>query len=300
MFLQWLCPALPWGAPEGAFRPGRHTSDTIGKQSDRVNPVSFKFHGGADQDLSSEVQESFEAMFKRELASINAWFVQENWTPHHHPDLQVFVSTDYKISRALVPAWNGQCGRVEFPAWRVGAGKAAIIHELTHVYFPNGNRFLAEGLAIYLQAILGKNSAFPNFGQPLHEQARDRLREMAPAFRSGDVASLDAVRLDELDAIPTPNPLTLEAARRFYREERHVQGGIYSIAGSFLQFLIETYGLSRFSALYGDTPLRAGELDAGLPERWLNAYGYSLEELEAQWKFLIVGACPDTTELVSL
>jgi hypothetical protein len=33
---------------------------------------------------------------------------------------------------------------MEFPAWRVMAGEAAIMHELVHVYFPNGNRLLAE------------------------------------------------------------------------------------------------------------------------------------------------------------
>ncbi len=54
---------------------------------------------------------------------------------------------------------------MEFPAWRVNAGKAAILHELAHVFFPNGNRFLAEGLAVYLQAGHWRQSGVSEFRQ---------------------------------------------------------------------------------------------------------------------------------------
>jgi hypothetical protein len=78
---------------------------------------------------------------------------------------------------------------MEFPAWKIVAGEAAILHELVHVFFPNGNRMLAEGLAIHLQASIGGNPAFPNFGRPLHEVAAQVLGRMTA--KAADDASAD-------------------------------------------------------------------------------------------------------------
>ena len=85
------------------------------------------------------------------------------------------------------------------------------MHELVHVFFPNGNRLLAEGLSIHLQARIGANPAFPNFGQPLDDMAVDVLRRMAPEFAGGEAAALDAVNLAALDRIATPSGLRLRA-----------------------------------------------------------------------------------------
>jgi hypothetical protein len=294
MFLQWLYSPLPWSVLARA-RTSYSVNDALtitAKQDRDETDTSVKFDACTDESLSCRERATFEAQFRRDVASVRAWFVRENWMPRLLPELRVYVSADYKISRALVPAWDGRQGQIEFPAGRAVAGKAAIAHELIHVYFPNGNRFLAEGLAIYLQTILGGNPAFPNFGRPLHDLARDRLREMVPTFLPGDIASLEAIQLAELDAIPTPNPLTLRAARRSYEGEQRLQAGVYAIAGSFLQFLIEAHGLEKFRKLYMCTPLLVGRLNAGLPERWLDAYGHSLADLEAEWKSLIAAARP--------
>ena len=68
------------------------------------------------------------------------------------------------MSGLAIPAgWNSRSGEL-FPATRL------IAHELAHVLFPNGNRFLAEGLAVYLQAAIGGKPEFPNFGRSLHQQ----------------------------------------------------------------------------------------------------------------------------------
>jgi hypothetical protein len=197
----------------------------------------------------------------------------------------VLVSDAYKISRALVPAWERRSGVLEFPSWRVVSRKAAILHELAHVYLPNGNRFLAEGLATYLQALLGGNPAFPNFGRSLHGLARDSLLEIV----SGKTDALASVQLAELDATPTPNPLALAAARRRYERQADIQAAIYAIVGSFVEFLIESQGLERFQKLYRTTPLIPGRLGAGAVERWFEIYGRTLADLEAEWKSLIVG-----------
>lgn len=259
------------------------------KEKDRASrDIAIRFDFAAsEQSLSAGERASFCADFRRELASLQTWLAhwQDSPTTLPLPELHVLVSDAYKISRALVPAWERRSGVLEFPPLRVVSGKAAILHELTHVYLPNGNRFLAEGLATYLQAHLGRNPAFPNFGRPLHGLARDGLLEIV----SGKTDALGSVRLAELDATPTPNPLALAAARQRYERQADIQATIYAIVGSFVEFLIESRGLERFQRLYRATPLIPGRLEAGVAGRWSEIYGRTLADLEAEWKSLIVG-----------
>jgi hypothetical protein len=182
---------------------------------------------------------------------------------------------------------------MEFPTGRVVTRKAAIAHELVHMLFPNGNRFLAEGLAIYLQDEIGGNPAFPNFGRPLHRLARARLGEMACGLVHGDVTSLHDVRLSALDQIATPSALALEVGQALYGEEPRGQAFIYPIAGSFVEFLIETRGIEPFRMLYMSTPLVPMERKPGSPARWIDVYGHSLVDLELQWKTLMVTSVLD-------
>ena len=250
-------------------------------------------YAGADlayAERGTAQRESFESRFYRELDNVRAWSARANWKQISVPNLQVFVSPEYGISRALVHVWAGRGGRMEFPGWRVMSCKAAITHELVHVLFPNGNRFLAEGLAVHLQAAIGGNPAFPNFGKPLHDRARELLQEMIPGFLDGDPKSLEQLHLSELDEIATPNPLTLRVGQEFYGEEPRGQARIYSIVGSFVQFLIETRGTEKFGALYEQTPLLPSARNAGASDRWRNAYDFSLSDLEDEWKSMIVGA----------
>jgi hypothetical protein len=185
---------------------------------------------------------------------------------------------------------------MEFPAWRVIAGEAAIMHELVHVYFPNGNRLLAEGLAVYLQARIGGNSAFPNFDTPLHEAVRECLPAMMPEFSRDDPRGVEAIHLAELDAVATPDALSLNVGQEpygaWYGKNPHEQARIYSLAGSFVQFLIEAYGMDKLRALFVRTPLVPLERAAGSPDRWIEVYGLSLTALEQHWKSLILASAP--------
>ena len=172
--------------------------------------ATFDFDGLVDgmayPSLSADQQASFKSDLRRELAAIATWAREVGWPPPPAIELQVLVSDEYRIPRSLIPAALGRRGRMEFPAWKVVAGEAAIAHELTHVLFPNGNRLLAEGLAVYLQAKVGGNPAFPNFGTPLHELARELTHRMLPELAPGDAASLEKLRLSDLDRIATPSP----------------------------------------------------------------------------------------------
>jgi hypothetical protein len=254
--------------------------------------VTFHFEGKVDgvpyPSLSPGQQDVFVAGFFSEVERLRSWCTAERWLPDAFPALQVFVSDEYRISRALIPAAIGQRGRIEFPAWKIVAGEAAIAHELVHVYFPNSNRLLAEGLAIYLQVRIGGNPAFPNFGRPLHETAIDVLRTMVPEFANGDPRALDQVQLGGLDRIATPSGLRLRVGLRLYQIDDVGFAHTYPLAGSFVAYLIETHGLERFRTLYLRTPLRPFERDAGSPERWDEVYGAPLDEIAREWKAQLV------------
>jgi hypothetical protein len=251
----------------------------------RIDRFNFDI---SDHDTRQSFAEArkleFKSDFNRELDRLQAWALAHRWDPLQVPGFRVTVSDKYWISKALFPAWSGRLGHMEFPTRRVGARTAAIAHELTHVFFPNGNRFLAEGLAVYIQAEIGGNPAFPNFGRPLHELAGERLQDMIPELSHRSWEGLDKVHLDKLDEIPTPNPLVLEVGNNFYGEEPRGQGSIYPIAGSFIQFLIETKGLDKFRDLYSLTPLVPLSLNAGLTDRWRGVYDAPLGELAQEWK----------------
>jgi len=261
-------------------------SDASGR---RLGEIRFEALFGAEP-LTHATQNEFKADLCRDTARLEQWALDHHWliAPARSAlKFRVVVSERFKISKSLVPAWSGHPGHMEFPTWRVVARKAAIAHELAHVFFPNGNRLLAEGLAVYLQAAIGGNPAFPNFGRPLHDQVRSQLCSMAPEISHGDSTSLDSIRFFELDAIATPRPLTLRVGNEFYGEDPHGQMHLYPIAGSFIQFLIERYGVDAFRQLYERSPLLPLQQNSGLPDRWSAIYSRTLDDLAQEWKTLI-------------
>jgi hypothetical protein len=254
---------------------------------DRPTSIESNFEFAADeadgQSLAPGTQQEFRQDLHRDLERLADWAAAQRW-PYLLPRLDITVSRKYRISRSLVPAWYGRVGFMEFPSSRVIARRAAIAHELVHVIFPNANRLLAEGLAIYLQAEIGGNPAFPNFGRPLHEQALELMWKMQPQGADSNTKSFDWIELSQLERIATPNPLEMRVGPDFYGEEARGQGHLYPLAGSFVQYLVETYGMEKFRALYARTPLIPSQSDAGTPNRWTDAYGLSFEDLAGCWK----------------
>ena len=101
---------------------------------------------------------------------------------------------------------------MEFPANRVAAGEAAVAHELVHVFFPNANRMLAEGLAVYLHQCVAPNPAFPNFKMGLHQLVAQLLETEAGPFTGVD--DLKKINIESLDKIPTPDDLTFRIGQQ--------------------------------------------------------------------------------------
>lgn len=186
--------------------------------------------------------------------------VQEWWGPAFTGELRLRVLRKRGPARSLILAWHGgKRGIIEVPLWRVRENKFPSLHEIVHVYAPNGSRFLAEGLAVYAQEALGGCPAYPNYGKDLHVTARD-------ADDDTSLAVLDGVTL----------PTTLGRVGN----GQHM----YLLAGSFVRFLIETAGLGKFRELYARTPFVPGQRVAAAPERWREVYGRSLTELETAWR----------------
>jgi hypothetical protein len=257
-----------------------------------ISTFHFTGVGGAASSLAAAQQHRFKADFRSEIARLSAWLNEHGWPASSPSELQVVVSDDLRMSKSLVPAWLGRQGRMEFPAWRVSAGEAAILHELVHVYCPNGNRLLAEGLAVYLHTRIGGNPAFPNFGVPLHQAAHEGLSEMVPGLDWDDPKALEPIHVAELDTIATPDALMLGIGPERHGKTPHEQARLYCIAGSFVAFLIEAHGMDKLRRLFMRTPLIPLKRAPGSPERWIECYGQSLAPLEQHWKSLILASAP--------
>jgi hypothetical protein len=177
------------------------------------------------------------------------------WGRTWNEPIRIHVSSAYRISRALVPAHQGNRGFMEMPLRRMRDNSGSLLHEIVHIYAPNQNRFLAEGLAVYLHTRLAGNPAFPNFGEDLASSAARSVWEVR------SLAALNDVR--------TPQPLGS------IMDERRA----YIIAGSFVGFLIENRGLERFRGLYEATG-------------YAKAYGHSLATLEQEWRASLATPSP--------
>ena len=208
--------------------------------------MTFKLSG-----INSTAAATFQGEMQRARAMVREW-----WGATFEGSISIQTNTERVLSMALIPAWRGERGQMIFGAKRVNAGEAATVHEMIHVYAPNANRFLAEGLAVYGHDLLGGPPAYPNFGKSLDDiSGRSANRELAMG----------------LERTSTPNPL----------ESTSKDGE--AMAGSFVKFLIERHGMEKFRALYALTPLAPMQRDPGEPARWQQVYGQSFEAIVDAW-----------------
>jgi hypothetical protein len=170
--------------------------------------------------LSAEMSHSALPFVREIQVAIRA--VCEWWGPTYSGPFHIVVNNVFRESMALVPAWYGKIGYIFFPdsvayLYRV---RAATVHEITHVFAPNANRFLAEGLAVYGHEHLKGPPAYPNFGANLKLLARKYA---------------DKADIRSLERTGTPTPLRFSSNKLEERE-------IYIIAGSFVRYLISEFG----------------------------------------------------------
>jgi hypothetical protein len=278
-----------------------------------------RFNGDSYPSVSPSQQAKFQADFLAQVAKVLDQLHKLQWLaadavlpprvtagPYQpRADFHVFVSEMYGKSRSLVPAWSGQRGWMEFPAYRVSGGDASIAHELTHVMFPNGNRILAEGLAIYLQNKVSTVPVYPNFGKPLEDLVDVFLDA---TYRDEAADMLWGMNLDAFEQISTPDELGLRLGEKMIgaKPGHGLKEGdddpppeetkaVYVVAGSLVEFLIENpigdelLTKKNFGALYNSTPLRPLERGCGDKARWQAHYqgkgkSYSFTDLGLLWK----------------
>jgi len=216
-----------------------------------MNPqITVNAEGMNDSEVKTFTQDLRAALKK----------VCEWWGPTFDGAFAINIENSRGPSMALVPAWRGERGTMPFRTRRTLDGRSALVHEATHVFAPNANRFIAEGLAVYAEEYLSDRTTYPAWGNDMHATAK--------AF----AATID---LPALEAIVTP--------RRLQIEGRIDQREGYIAAGSFVRFLIETRSLETFRKLYALTPLVPGERIGSDPNRWQTVYGVPFADLQKRW-----------------
>ena len=200
-------------------------------------------------------RDTFDRELRASLARACPW-----WGASYDGNFAITIEDTRGPSMALVPAWRDARGEMLFRANAVRIERAAIQHEVIHVFAPNANRFLAEGLAVYAHEHLGGNKAYPNNGADLHQAAK-------PLEPHADMAAMNLVA--------TPAQLMKSGL---------TEDECYIVAGSFVRFLVDRHGLEKFRALYALTPLVPYMREAGDIARWETVYGAKFEQLVADWR----------------
>jgi len=228
------------------------------------------------RDVSDDVAENFEREFLVRQKTLRAYLTSRSLVELFSGEIHVTVCECVSpASMALLPAWRGHRGQMKFAASRVRQGRAAILHELVHVYEPNQVRFLAEGFAVYLEEKFGNIDVYPTFGSAIEERLNG-THSLALAYLKLNV--FDGVSVGR--GMPLGDSIELETMIPVA-----AQRGAYSylVSGSFVKFLISAYGMDKFMALYKLTPLLPGVSKPGDPNRYEWVFRTSLAELQAEW-----------------
>jgi len=235
------------------------------------------------KNLTATVTEKFKKEFFQRQETLEKYLASTRFTEPFSGPIDVDVSDGQSFSEALIFAWEGRRGHMYFPAARAKEGRAAILHELTHVNAPNQVRFLAEGYPAYLEAQMGNIKAYPTLGHPIECEIRDYSRAYRSALRAVNFAVFDGVStqkgvfLGDNIGLETAFPANADgiSQRRAYA---------YLVSASFVKLLVESYGLEKFKALYDLTPLTPGRAPQADRDRYRQVFfGKSVSDLQTDW-----------------
>ena len=149
---------------------------------------------------------------------------------------------------------NENAGIVSLPILHVREKRAVIIHELTHIIAKHeNNSFFSEGLAVYFQEKYGNFKGFPNFSIPLDDFLRNHKEQIIPL------------------------PILKDANEIFTQVGTDKRRLAYIEAGSFINFLVVTYGAQRLAELHKSSSLTYKKI-----------YGKSFEELATDWEKFVL------------
>lgn len=148
-------------------------------------------------------------------------------------------------------------------------GLAPITHETTHLLVPFYSlHSLREGLAGYCQEQVGTNPSVFSFQAPVHAHVRYLLAYVPEHVR----AVVDVLGNMEAEIACALSPLRVT---------------YYVVAHSLCKYIIETYGMEAFMALYDADPALLS---------FKAALGASLQDILADWLHMIEGMALPTHE----
>jgi tetratricopeptide (TPR) repeat protein len=143
------------------------------------------------------------------------------------------------------------------------ASHAGLVHEITHAVFFCNNRFLAEGLATFMQYRFSKDRKwpFPDL----------KLEESLLKFRD-DLVPLDELIVETTDHLEIYNPGQLNSLTTRIA---------YAEAASFVELLIGKYGVDKFKALC--MKLDKIKIPSCQAEGIKEVYNEPLKAIEKEW-----------------
>ncbi|NBI27899.1 hypothetical protein [Chengkuizengella marina] len=193
-------------------------------------------------------QEKVESIKKELLDAYNVIHqsIETNYVPSE--TINVFLSEGYEQSWGI---------RTSVNLYNIKNEKYPLVHELTHTLLGYGEHFgsekgyfTQEGYAVYMGNKYGK------VNKPLHWIMKRYI--------------------DVKHNIPLQNLIDLNIDDEYFRPEQDstLQRKSYIHAGSFITYLIDTYGIHKFEKIYN-----TDHLDMKFQE----VYGKTINELEKEW-----------------
>ncbi|MDH3233963.1 MAG: hypothetical protein OEQ29_10580 [Alphaproteobacteria bacterium] len=228
------------------------------------------------EGISDKQAKAFAAKTKRALADVTGYFgsaIARKFSVviNDRSDQVGIIRAEWQIT---IPAdrIRGDAGG---PPPIRGRGPA-IVHDITDLLFPSQNKvfgpLLTIGLGVYLQEKFGgRDRVYPNMGKDLHDEA---VRLSINYQKMIAVKNLEAVRTRRGVGRPRRVAMTLE--------------------GSFVRYLIESSGKTKFLKLYRGEPISTiygkAERLCSLEERWVRYLAESHPGLQSKDHAKLVAA----------
>ncbi|MGD9033608.1 MAG: hypothetical protein PVJ69_11295 [Desulfobacteraceae bacterium] len=170
----------------------------------------------------------------------------------------------YKNARGAIFYWSIESGRRvrTVGVWGIDGQPYGMAHKLTHALFPNRDKLIRNMMGIYSEKLIGNPNSFPMCGFSNDAWALVLLQ-------LGSIVPLVSLGPDHHSwgmEFQNRKPISLDLSRRH---------AAYAEAGSFGEYLIRTYGINNMKKFH--------RLSLTIKRPWEDAFGLSLDALEADW-----------------
>lgn len=176
------------------------------------------------------------------------------------------ITIQLKRGRGISRSYHG---RGPIVLHRIAGRRSPIIHEVTHVlagYTRASGHWTTEGFASYMQDKYGEDIAYPTRRQP---------------------NALMRVILDENAALPMIDVMRDRRRQNFFGKRSLWDRFLaYAQSSSFVKYLIDTYGIKKFLAIY-DIPFEEQNFES--------VYAKAAPSLVTEWQNHILTQDLDTT-----